>query len=265
MKLISWNVNSLNARYLSVEELIKDHQPDILLIQESRISESVYESQWKDWDSELGYASLLNSKESYPGRAGVLSLIKDTIKVSEVDLDHLNSSGRIQSFEIGGITLINVYINQGQEYLSEEYVDKLALMEELRVMVDNLLNSGKEVIIGGDFNICPEDIHVWSTSNWHSGVVSRTPEEIDSFNGIIDLGLTNIEPTEGELMTWYGYRHSWRKMDEGVRVDLSSKYGIKCDHFLLSNGLSGSVTIDPKFRFEVDKPSDHLPVVLTLA
>lgn len=266
MKILNWNINGLNARYELLEQMIKETSPDVVTLQESKMTEMVFNAEeYHDWFNKMGYHAYL-SEGLVRGHSGVLILVKDTLKVDHYEVIH---QGRVNYVSINGHLIVNVYINQGQAIDSSEYFAKKDLLRlidyhltELKVGKPEFCHESVTVI--GDYNICPEDIHVWSVDHWHEGVVSRTPREIEWFNEFQHLlDLHNIEPSNEELMTWYGYRHAWRKTDEAnQRVDMSFKYGVKCDHALTTKEDSVMITL-PQYRFGTkNAPSDHIPMFL---
>ena len=267
MKVISFNCNSLAARLPIVKSLIENEKPDLLLLQETRCNQEYFDSVL----DELGYRGVLNS-HSKSGYAGVATLYNPkTVKFNTKMLVNDLAKGRVlaTAFTINNVLykVYNCYIHQGKSVDHEDYTSKLKLMEYLASIIPNSHDSGNCCILAGDFNICPEDYHVWSTTNWDHSVIARTPPEIDSFNNLYwKCRLYNIEPAEGEAMSWYGYRHAWRKMTDGVRTDLTNKYGIKCDHILANFTVArdSSLTILDKYRFGVESPSDHIPLMLEI-
>ena len=66
LKFISWNVNSLRAREPLVQKIIEKENPDILCIQELKIDDSEYVS---NFFKQHGYQTLSQTQKSYNGVA----------------------------------------------------------------------------------------------------------------------------------------------------------------------------------------------------
>ena len=75
IKIISWNVNSINVRKEQIYDLLKTHAPDFLCIQEMKTLN--YEDPYLE---ELGYNIFYNGEKSYNG---VAIIVKKTIKPGE--------------------------------------------------------------------------------------------------------------------------------------------------------------------------------------
>lgn len=260
MRLINWNVNGLRARYDLILEIIQKYSPDVMTIQESKINSMDFE--WYREQFEVyGFKSYLSYHDS--GFHGVLTLVNSSYESSATVVE----SGRVIDTRVDGTRIINVYINQGQEVDSDEFFNKLTLMEKLKKYLADIVQDSR-VYVAGDFNICPTENDVWSTDHWTEDTVSCTPTERRSFSEILEsCGLINLPTSDSVPFTWYGYRTAYRKYDGNILVDESGKYGIKCDH-ILSTANTGKVKllIDyrlPKIKTEVTT-SDHVPMILDI-
>jgi exodeoxyribonuclease-3 len=111
----------------------------------------------------------------------------------------------------------------------------------------------------GDFNIAPEDRDVHDPVLL-AGTIHLTPEERAHFQGLIDLGLFDafrLFDQPAKLFSWWDYRMLAFRKNQGMRID----------HILVSQALKRHVEachID-KLPRKNERPSDHAPVVLTLA
>ena len=78
MKIASWNVNSVRARIINVQEYIKMSEPDILLLQEIKTEDLNFPySEFK----KLGYDSYVFGQKSYNGVAFVSKIKIENLKV----------------------------------------------------------------------------------------------------------------------------------------------------------------------------------------
>lgn len=263
--LLNWNVNGLRARWDQLKQMIQEDFYDIICLQEIKCDED--SADWIiDELHELGYWSYLNSYQNNSGLHGTGIFIKKSLAPVLIFKD---TEGRVQSAKFPTFDLINVYINQGQELGSDEYHEKLELMNRLYHHVKSL---DRPVIIVGDYNICPTDDDVWSTDHWDENTVSCSPPEREAFNRILndpDLKLRNLDVVNEIKFTWYGYRHTWRKYSNDQLIEHTGRYGVKCDHVLTNiDGASDIILLDhyrlPKVRSEVTT-SDHVAMAMTIS
>lgn len=115
-------------------------------------------------------------------------------------------------------------------------------------------------VIGGDFNVIPEDIDCDKPANWTRDALFQ-PESRDRYRAMLQMGYTDalrtLNPETPELYTFWDY----------FRQNFQRNKGIRIDHFLLSPTLAPRLQaceVDKTPRAQ-EKPSDHTPVLLTLA
>ena len=114
------------------------------------------------------------------------------------------------------------------------------------------------IIISGDFNIIPENLDVYDPKRYENDALGRL-EIRKKYRELINLGFKDIyrfkNKTKQEYTFWDYFAGSWQK-----------NYGMRIDHFLLSNGLIEnvrSIKINKKPRSK-EKPSDHTPIELEI-
>ena len=154
MIISSWNVNSIRARILNVQEYLKKFDPDVVLVQEIKTQDETYPY---DDVKKIKYESYVFGQKSYNGVA-ILSkknldniqkdIFKDKNKQSRIitaDLKHKSKT----------IKLINIYTPNGNPVDTEKYTYKLYWLESLIKKLKAYLKKKENIIIGGDFNIIP--------------------------------------------------------------------------------------------------------------
>lgn len=259
-KILNWNVNGLRARWDQLKSIMADDSYDIIALQETKCE---YEQvdYIVDELKALGYTLYLNPHPD--GYHGTGIIIKSHLQF----WTGMHVHGRVQEVYGTDFRLINVYVNQGQAVDSPEYPIKLELMSELKKLMTR--SSDTNLIVLGDFNICPEDEHVWDVGYWHDEVISRTPPEVESFNQLAQItGIRNVPVANDVKFTWYPYRHTWRKYQSDQLVEHTGKYGIKCDHVLTNmQAVSEIALLDycrlPKIKSDFTT-SDHVPMVIEI-
>ena len=255
MKVVTWNVNSLNVRLEHVIDWIKSNKPDILCIQETKQTNEKFAH---DAFSSIGYESYHNGQKTYNGVA-----IISNIPLQKITHDLPNFSdpqkriitGQYPSEKLGLVQVVSAYIPNGQSLDSDKFDYKMQWLDSFCEWSTNLLSKNKHVILTGDFNIAPSDKDCHNPDEW-IGKVLVSPKERDYFNKIINNGFIdsfrNLNPDD-QLYSWWDYRMAGYRRNLGMRID----------HILSSNSLSKNLFksyIDEGPR-KLERPSDHTPVI----
>ena len=257
MKIISWNVNSVRARIKNISDYIKQSKPDILLLQETKTQDINFP--YEEFIS-LGYKSHVYGQKSYNGVAIIAKTKVKNINKNFIK-DNLNQS-RIITGEIylkkKKIELINIYIPNGNPIETEKYDYKKDWLKKFINSVKKKLSENSNLIIAGDFNIIPEEIDVYDFKRYENDALGRL-EIRKKFRELINLGFHDVYrfkyKHKQEYTFWDYFAGSWQK-----------NYGMRIDHFLLSNNLLENIltiNINKKPRSKT-KPSDHTPIELEI-
>jgi len=257
MKIISWNVNSVRARITNILEYIKDTLPDILFLQEIKTQEESFP--YEDFKN-VGYESHVFGQKSYNGVA-IISKVKIENLKKDFIKDDLNQA-RIISGEIllkkKKINLINIYAPNGNPINTDKYEYKKNWLKKFITRIKKELGKNSNILIAGDFNIIPEEIDVYDFKRYENDALGKL-EIRKKFREILNLGFNDIyrqkNRNKQEYTFWDYFAGSWQK-----------NYGMRIDHFVLSNNLLENVTsinINKKPRSKT-KPSDHTPIELEI-
>jgi len=257
MKIISWNVNSVRARIENIKNYIKDSAPDVLLLQEIKTQNENFPD---DIFKNLGYISYVFGQKSYNGVAIVSkhklgnidnNFIKDDLKQSRIITAELKLKKKL-------IELINIYVPNGNPVDTEKYEYKKEWLKRFILNIKKKIKKNSNVLIAGDFNIIPEEIDVHNFKRYENDALGRL-EIRKKYRELINLGFKDVyrlkNKTKQEYTFWDYFAGSWQK-----------NYGMRIDHFLLSNSLIDnikSININKKPRSK-EKPSDHTPIELEI-
>jgi exodeoxyribonuclease-3 len=254
MKIASWNVNSLKVRMPHLEAWCRAAQPDVLALQEIKMETAAFPL---DAMRALGYEAVVSGQKTYNGVA-ILSRAPIRDPLAEVS-GYADEQRRLLAATIGDVRVINLYVVNGQDTLSEKYRYKLEWFEAVSGWIANELKAHSNVVVLGDFNIAPEDRDVHDPEAWFEKVLCSTPER-DALKKLLALGLHDSfrlrEPAGGHF-TWWDYRAAAFRRNIGLRIDL----------VLVSDALRARVAgtgIDREPR-TWERPSDHAPVWVELA
>ena len=257
MKIISWNVNSVRARIENIKNYIKDTDPDVLLLQEIKTQNENFPN---DEFNKLGYVSYVFGQKSYNGVAIISKHELDNVNNSFIK-DDLNQS-RIITAELKlkkkKIELINIYVPNGNPVDTEKYEYKKNWLKKFIINIKKKIQKNSNILIAGDFNIIPEEIDVHDFKRYENDALGRL-EIRKKYRELINLGFKDVyrfkNKTKQEYTFWDYFAGSWQK-----------NYGMRIDHFLLSNSLIDnikSININKKPRSK-EKPSDHTPIELEI-
>jgi exodeoxyribonuclease-3 len=250
MVIASWNVNSIRARLEHVKAWLTRHNPDILLLQELKAAEfpaALFQ--------ELGYASAAVTQKSYNGVAILSHHPIDVVSTTLIG-DETDSHARFLEALIDGTRIVNIYLPNGNPVASDKFLYKLMWMDRLHQQMRIWSMSEMPTLVGGDFNVIPEDIDCHKPASWMHDALFQ-PEPRARYRALLGLGYIDafrfLHPGQSGQFTFWDY---FRKAFEHNR-------GIRIDHFLLSTALAQrleSCEIDKAAR-ALDKPSDHAPII----
>lgn len=189
--------------------------------------------------------------------------------VSETRTKDVNEGGAREGrfllcdFGEGSFVLVNVYVpNSGGPPERPRLAYKLSFLRALLTRIKDIINSGREVLVVGDFNVAtkPEDVHPRIGLEKTYSLEER--ELFDSFIQGPDAPLVDVwrhlHPQQRDTYTVFDEKTSARSFNEGVRIDyvLASKSLLpaisRCDI------LCGSVDCLPP------KWSDHVGIILEM-
>jgi exodeoxyribonuclease-3 len=255
VRIVTWNVNSLRVRLPRVLQLIAEHQPDVLCLQETKTAPDAFPV------AELAGAGYGAVHDSGGRWAGVAVLARAGMELSDPVIglagDPVPSEARWCEATVAGIRIASVYVPHGRALDSPEFPRKLAFLDAAARRVGQL--EGAPLVLAGDFNIAPADADVYDPSAF-AGATHVTGEERTRLAALEDLGMIDayrsLHPTEVQY-TWWDYRAGSFHKGLGMRIDLA----------LVSAGLADRLRacgIDREYR-KGTKPSDHAPLLLDLA
>ena len=258
MKIATWNVNSIKARLEPALAWIKSANPDVLCLQEIKC---VDENFPREPFESLGYNCAVHGQKSYNGVA-VLSKrrmedITPRLPGGESD-DHSRYLEAVITGEKGAVRVASIYAPNGNPFPGPKFDFKLAWLERLRLHAKKLLTLEEAVVLMGDYNVIPEDKDADNPKAWVKDALFQ-PESKAALRRIENLGYTDAFRalhSGGGHYTFWDYFGSWER-DNGIRID----------HILLSPQAADRLTacqIDREVRGQSEKPSDHVPISVTL-
>lgn len=273
MKLISWNIDSLNAALTSdsarakqsreVLATIIDENPDIIAIQETKLSatgptkkhQTILAKQFPDY--EIAWRS--SQEPARKGYAGTMFLYKNnlnpTISYPEIDApEPMDSEGRIITLEFDNFYVTQVYTpNAGdglrrlaeRQVWDEKYADYLVSLDQ-----------NKPLLSSGDFNVAHKEIDLAHPGNNHHSA-GFTDEERAGFTNLLNKGFTDtFRYVHGDVKDVYSW---WAQRSRTSKINNS---GWRIDYWLASNRIADKIIRSE--MLDSGERRDHTPIVLEI-
>lgn len=273
MKLISWNIDSLNAALTSdsdraklsrlVLDKIKEYDADMIAIQETKLpfdgmpekTKDVLKEYFPDYNYEY-VSSAPPAKKSY---AGTMMLYKNSmdVKVSAPKIsapDTMDLEGRIITLELDNCYFVNVYTpnaGDGLKRLAERQIWDACYAEYLHE-----LDEKKVVIACGDFNVAHKEIDLANPATNHMSA-GFTDEERAGFTNLLAKGFVDtfrlINGDVKDVYSWWGQR---------IKTSKINNSGWRIDYFLVSE--RAKELVSKSEMMDSGERQDHTPIILEI-
>jgi exodeoxyribonuclease III len=274
MRIATWNVNSLKARQEAVDKWLARAEPDILLMQETKLSDQdapAMQFQMAGYDllhhgegrwngvaiaarQGLAFDEIVTNFGDGPVRdsgAGASGLQEDDFDPSD--------EARMLSAVVDGIRFAVVYAPNGRVVGSPFFEGKLRWFARVRRWLDETRKPAEPFVLAGDYNVTPADEDVWDPVKAHGGTHVSEPER-EALARLREWGLQDayrLQEQRGGRFSWWDYRAGMFHRNEGMRIDL----------LYVTEPVAKRVVwaeIDREARKGPPVPSDHAPVVVDL-
>ena len=257
MKIASFNINGILARHDALLEWLTEAAPDVACLQETKKIDAEFP---RTAFEALGYRVELHGMKSFNGVA-ILSKLPLEDVTRRLPGDDADEHTRWIEATVMGARPIRVaclYLPNGNPAPGPKYDFKLAWMDRMRQRVITLMETEEPVVFCGDYNIIPQAEDAAKPEDWLTDAL-YLPESRAAWQRILNLGLTDafraVNQKTGQYSYWDFQRGAWER-----------NAGIRIDHLLLSPQAADLLQdsgIDKDIRGR-DKPSDHVPVWVTL-
>lgn len=254
----TFNVNSVKSRLPILEKwLTSGDAPDILALQETKCRNEDFPA--AAFES-LGYKCSFSGMRQYNGVA-VLSRVGTPVEAafgfggSAGEPASEEEAARVMRVRIGGLTIINTYVPQGQGFDSPAWPAKLKFFARLRELMERNCAPGEPVLWVGDMNAAPLDIDIAPEYGRLDDVM--TCEAVRAaYAGVMDWGFTDLfrmfhrEP--GNYSFWDYRVPNGAKRNIGWlidRINATQPLAAKCRNVWIKRALR-----------MMEKPSDHTAV-----
>jgi exodeoxyribonuclease-3 len=250
MKIATWNVNSLTARWARVEQWLRESDVDVLLVQETKQTDAKFPFEQLNT---LGYESAHHGQGQWNGVA-IFSRVG--LRDVERGLDD-DQEARFIGATCGGLRVYSCYVPNGRALDNDHYQYKLRWLASLaRHLAARPLH--QRVVVGGDFNVAPSDLDCYDPSAF-VGATHVSVAEREAISDVLATGLVDItrklHPDE-PCYSWWDYRNGAFRRGWGLRIDLLLLDEVTAEAAQASY-------VDREAR-KGEKPSDHAPVIVEI-
>jgi exodeoxyribonuclease-3 len=257
VRIATWNVNSLKARLPRVEEWLQYAQPDVLCLQETKLSDSAFPQLTF---SALGYDSVHHGQGRWNGVAILSRVGIEDVSDGFGDIDDpYAGDARLLAATTGGVRVISTYVPNGREVGTEFYDRKLEWLDRLHDWLAATTSPSDDVALLGDFNVAPEDRDVWDPKAF-VGATHVTEAERAALGKLRELGLVDVFRRlydQERLFTYWDYRAGDFHEGRGMRIDLAYMTQPLADRARFA-------LVDRNAR-KGKLPSDHAPMLIDIA
>jgi exodeoxyribonuclease-3 len=253
LRLISWNVNGVRARFGELVRLAAEREPDVLCLQEIKATAAqvpepltglpAYWSHWHGAPGGYSGVSLHVARRLAPERP--------TFTVPAFDFEN-----RIACVEIPGRAAIaSVYVPNGaarratRAATGSAFARKLRFLDELAAWVEGW--RGPPLVVAGDLNVAltDNDLHPRHRS---PGSIGQRPEERERLARAISPSMIDVIrarwPEADDVFTWWPPWREEKAKNRGWRID-----------FVLASASSTAGRVEILRDFG---SSDHAPVLV---
>jgi exodeoxyribonuclease III len=257
VRVATWNVNSAKAREPRLLGWLDERAPDVVCLQETKLSDEAFEETFGAALAERGYEVAHHGEGRWNGVA-LLSRVglDDVVNGLPGAPGYPHQEARAVTATCGEMRVTSVYVPNGRTVDDPHYAYKLEWLGVLRDMVE--AGDPASTIVAGDFNIAPADLDVYSVEVFAEST-HVTPPEREALAAIEKVGLHDVVRdrwVDVPAFTYWDYRGGAFHQDRGMRIDLV---------------LAGAPIAERRQAAWVDRlarkgtgPSDHAPVIVDL-
>jgi exodeoxyribonuclease-3 len=256
MRIATWNINNINLRLPLLLAWLDATKPDVVALQELKSSTKDFPTRELE---QAGYGALVVGQKTWNGVALLAHHVEPILVRRSLPGDSADKQARYVEAAINGVIVTSIYAPNGNPLPGDKFVYKLAWFERLIRHAAELLATGHQVVLAGDYNVAPTPRDIYVSSSWDDNALIQ-PEARAGFEKLMTQGWTDairtLHPEEPMYSFWDYRRNRWER-DAGLRID----------HLLISKTLKPTLRragVDRAVR-AMEGASDHAPVWMELA
>jgi exodeoxyribonuclease-3 len=253
LRIITANLNGIrSAANKGFFEWLHKQRADVVCVQELKAQATDLTREMLQPDKFFGYFHYAE-KKGYSG-VGLYSKRQPDEIIEGLGIADIDAEGRYLEARFGGLSVISLYLPSGSSS-EERQQAKFSFMERFFPRLRALKDSGREVILCGDWNIAHREIDLknWKSNQKNSGFL---PEERAWMTRVLDdIGFVDVHrrlcpDATGEAYTWWSNRgQAWAK-----------NVGWRIDYQLATPGIAA--TARQAAVYKEQRFSDHAPLMI---
>jgi exodeoxyribonuclease-3 len=255
MRIATYNVNGIGARLPVLLRWLEETKPDVVCLQELKAPQEKFP---EPSITGAGYHAIWHGQKSWNG----VAILARSGKPAEVRRglpgDDEDTHSRYIEATVDGIVIGCLYLPNGNPAPGPKFDYKMKWFERLTLHAASLFDSGKPVVLTGDYNVMPTEKDVYKPEKWVEDALFR-PEVRAAFHALVAQGWTDavrhLHPNETIYTFWDYFRNAYGR-----------NAGLRIDHFLLSPAVAKRLKaagVNKEVR-GWEKSSDHAPVWIEL-
>ncbi len=248
MIIATFNVNSIRSRLEIVLEWLRERQPDVLCLQETKVVDELFPAEPL---RAAGYHVVFRGQKAYNGVALLSRQPAAEVRFG-LDDDGPADETRLLAARVGGVQIVNTYVPQGRDIEDPMFQYKLQWFARLNRYFERHCTPRGKVVWLGDFNIAPAAMDVHNAERQANHVCYHADARA-AFARVMDWGFTDVfrrhHPEPGQY-TFFDYRQRDSvRMNQGWRVD-----HIMATRSVANGSVSAGIDLGPRLK---PSPSDH--------
>lgn len=251
MRIVSANLNGIrSATTKGFLDWMRQDGADVICLQELKAQAADMTPAFLNPEGYFGFFHYAE-KKGYSG-VGIYTRQQPDKVVTGLGIPEFDAEGRYLQVDIGNLSVVSLYLPSGSSSEERQTV-KFDFMGRFWPTLANLMQSGREVVICGDWNIAHNEIDLknWKGNLKNSGFL---PEErswmtkVQQELGWVDIWRTLYPAVPG--YTWWSNRGQAYAKDVGWRID----------YHLTTPGIGGTAKASSVYKDQ--KFSDHAPLIV---
>lgn len=251
MRIVTLNLNGIrSAVKKGVLDWLANAEADVVCLQELKAQAVDLSAEMLNPPGYFGYFHYAE-KKGYSG-VGIWSRRQPEQIVEGLGIPDIDAEGRYIEARFGDLSVVSVYLPSGSSG-EHRQAAKFAFMARFYPHLEVLAQSGRDVVLCGDWNIAhtAKDIKNAKANQKNSGFLPEERAWLDAvFNkiGWLDVYRHLYPDAEGEGYTWWSNRgQAWAK-----------NVGWRIDYQIASPGIAARATAASVYKAE--RFSDHAPL-----
>jgi exodeoxyribonuclease-3 len=253
LKIISLNLNGIrSATNKGLYAWLKKQDADIVCMQEIKAQVGDMSDEMLNPDGYFGYFHYAE-KKGYSG-VGIYSKTQPDSIIVGLGIADIDREGRYIEARFGNLSVVSLYLPSGSSG-EERQAFKFSVMERFMLHLKMLKDSGRDVVICGDWNIAHQEIDLknYKGNRKNSGFL---PEERAWLTALFDeVGWVDVyrklhPETTDACYTWWSNRgQAWAK-----------NVGWRIDYQIATTDFANKATCTSVYKEE--RFSDHAPLIV---